>query len=217
MARKSRSDAALVFSYLALRKAIGILGTALPFVLFLGGEAIFGNGIQSSLSYYYHTGMRDVFVGTLFAIGFFLLSYQGYEKADRIAGILACVFAVCVALFPTALHSSPAGPERTISAVHLASAAAFFCTLIFFSMYLFTKTNPRKKPTKQKLQRNNVYRSCGVIMAMCIVLTGIYAAFPEVQAALAGTQPIYWLESTAIVAFGISWLVKGEAILKDKG
>lgn len=41
---------------------------------------------------FYHTGMRNVFVGTLCAIGFFLLSYKGYESSDDIAGDLGCVF-----------------------------------------------------------------------------------------------------------------------------
>lgn len=40
--------------------------------------------------------MRDTSVGMLFAIGFFLLSYQGPGRADRMAGILACVFAAGV-------------------------------------------------------------------------------------------------------------------------
>ena len=29
-------------------------------------------------------------------------------------------------------------------------------------------------------------------------------------------DPMFWLESLAVVAFGISWLTKGEAILKDE-
>src|SRR5512143_1409059 len=98
---KQQKDSTLVFSYLTLRKAIGALGLALPFVLSFGAFLIFHQPVQNSISHYYWTGMRDVFVGMLFAIGFFLLSYQGYERADRIAGILACVFAVGVALFPT--------------------------------------------------------------------------------------------------------------------
>jgi len=28
--------------------------------------------------------------------------------------------------------------------------------------------------------------------------------------------PIFWLEGIAVIAFGVSWLTKGEAILKDK-
>lgn len=28
-------------------------------------------------------------------------------------------------------------------------------------------------------------------------------------------DPVFWLESVAVWAFGWSWLIKGEAILKD--
>ena len=101
MEKNANQELSLVFSYLELRKAIGILGMALPFAVSLGAGILFRTGVQSSISSYYHTGMRDVFVGTLFAIGFFLLSYKGYERSDDLAGDLACIFAVGVALFPT--------------------------------------------------------------------------------------------------------------------
>src|SRR5712671_5197551 len=91
----------LVISYLALRKAVGIIGIALPFVLAFGKILLDGPGIQSSVSAYYYTGMRDVFVGSLCAIAVFLMSYRGYERKDDIAGDLACVFALGVALLPT--------------------------------------------------------------------------------------------------------------------
>jgi len=29
-------------------------------------------------------------------------------------------------------------------------------------------------------------------------------------------NPLFWLETLAILAFGVSWIVKGEAILKDE-
>jgi len=217
MTTKLSNESPLIFSYLSLRKAVGILGTALPFVLFLGGWIIFQTGIQPSISSYYHTGMRDVFVGTLCAIGVFLLSYKGYEHADNIAGNLTCLFAVGVALFPTAPTGAESGVAKTIGIIHLVFAALFFLTLIYFSLVLFTKTNPRKKPTPRKLQRNNVYKACGYIMAVCIFLSAVYYLLPGDLAAIIGKyNPIYWLEAAAIVTFGISWLTKGEAILKDE-
>ena len=85
MEEKLGSGKSLVFSYLTLRKTIGILGTSFPFVLYLGALIIFRTGIQSSISSYYHTGMGDVFVGTLCVIGFFLLSYKGYKRIDNVA------------------------------------------------------------------------------------------------------------------------------------
>src|SRR6266852_8308761 len=81
----------LVLSYLGLRKAVGIIGFALPFVL-----AIAGPGIQGSISCYYYTDMRNVLVGSLCAIGVFLMSTRGYDLRDEIAGRLACVFAIGV-------------------------------------------------------------------------------------------------------------------------
>jgi hypothetical protein len=46
--------------------------------------------------------LRGVLAGSLWAIGIFLMSYRGYQKRDEMAGRLACVFALGVALFPTA-------------------------------------------------------------------------------------------------------------------
>ena len=80
MGKKSENQLSLVFSYLTLRKTIGLLGIVFPFLLCLGGLIVFKTGIQYSISSYYHTGMRDVFVGTLCIIGFFLLSYRGYDR-----------------------------------------------------------------------------------------------------------------------------------------
>jgi hypothetical protein len=42
------------------------------------------------------------------------------------------------------------------------------------------------------------------------------ALLPEsVAAPVKKLDPLFWLESGAIVAFGISWLTKGEILLKD--
>ena len=77
----------LVISYLTLRKAVGILGIALPFLLAFGGMLLDRKyGVHSSISGYYYTGMRNVLVGTLCAIGTFMMSYRGYERRDDLAG-----------------------------------------------------------------------------------------------------------------------------------
>src|ERR671933_275348 len=91
----------VVISYLNLRRAIGLLGMGLPLVLVLGKLLGDGGGLLESISDYYYSSMRNVFVGTLWAIGIFLFSYRGYERKDDIAGTLACLAAIGVALFPT--------------------------------------------------------------------------------------------------------------------
>lgn len=217
MEERSANNDYLVVSYLALRKAIGLLGVSYPLVLSLGAMLIFHTPIQRSISAYHHTGLRDVFAGTLWAIGVFLLSYKGYGRADDIAGNLGCIFAVGVTLFPTLpLVGVASTNEIWFGHLHQAFAAAFFLTLIYFSLFLFTKTHPGGTPTQRKLQRNLIYKVCGYTMAVCILLIVIYYRLTGSAASLFQPyNPVLWLESIAIVAFGFSWLTKGEAILKD--
>jgi hypothetical protein len=208
-------NGSLVISYLDLRKAIGIIGTALPFVLAFGNILVEGPGIQDSISSYYHTGMRDVFVGSLCAIAVFLMSYRGYERKDDIAGDLACVFALGVALFPTTPDVNITPRDNIIGALHLLFAAGFFLTLAFFSLVLFRKTDPTRAPTRGKLKRNAVYTLCGYTILVCLAFI-VVVAFLSSDSPVKRLDPVFWLEAAAIVAFGVSWLTKGEAILKDE-
>jgi len=206
----------LIFSYLELRKTIGTLGMLLPVVVAAGAYYLFHRPIQGSISSYYYTGMRDVFVGILWAIGFFLYSYRGYDRADNIAGNLAGLFAVLVSLFPTAPDTLTARSALVIGNLHLVFATGFFGTLIYFSLFLFTLTNANKESTPEKLKRNIVYRICGYTMAACIVLVAVYYAFFDNPAlGLTALHSVFWLEAIAIVAFGFSWFTKGEAIFWD--
>jgi len=217
MSKSNGNATSLVFTYLEVRRTIGILGILFPFILLVGALILFQTGIQSSISNYYHTGMRDVFVGMLFVIGFFLLAYRGYERADNIAGNLGCIFAVGVALFPCTPDVGATSTDHIIGYVHLAFAILFFLTLIYISLFLFTKTNPDRTPTKRKLQRNIVYKTCGYVMIVCIVLIFVYLILPDTIASFfEPLNPVYWLETFMVLAFGISWVTKGEAILKDE-
>lgn len=208
----------LVISYKFLRVTVGALGMAMPLILYTGGKLIFGLGVRESLSAYYHTGMRDVLVGILFALGVFLLSYKGYGRADDIAGNLACFFAIGVALFPTLREGETSEIAKRISIVHHVFAASFLLTLTYFALFLFTKSN--KKPSEMtplKRIRNTVYRTCGGVMLLSILLLAIYFLTQGgVGPFLGSSVPIFWLETVAVVAFGVSWFVKSEVILKDE-
>ena len=69
-----------------------------------------------------------------------------------------------------------------------------------------------------KMKRNRIYQSCGIIMMTCIVLMAIYNMVPTAPPSALGTyRPIFVLETVAILAFGFSWLIKGETFFKDEG
>jgi hypothetical protein len=88
--------------------------------------------------------------------------------------------------------------------------------LAYFSIFLFTKKEP--KPTKMKLKRNKIYRICGYIILGCILIMAVIFLLERLNRgqSLKKYDPIIWLETIALWAFGISWLVKGNTILTDK-
>jgi hypothetical protein len=217
--QKPDADDSLVLSYLSLRTAVGIIGFSLPFVLALGKILLAGGGIEPSLSHYYYTNMGDVFVGSLCAIGVFLMSTRGYPEPkftaksagqDRVIGVLASIFAVGVALVPT---NQDEQHLTGMGYLHLAFAGLLFLLLAYFCLKLFRQTSGN--PTRKKLQRNIVYLICGWTILACIGLIGI-AALPPIRPLVEPLNPRFWLESVAVLAFGFAWLTKGEAILKDE-
>lgn len=199
-----------VLSYIGLRRSVGVIGIALPFVLALGNLLLTGEELRSSISSYYYTGMRDVFVGSLCAVGVFLFCYRYEQTDDRLANVAGAA-AVGVALFPTRPDGPVTGPESVAGVLHLAFATVFFLCLAWFSLVLF----PRGTPGPRKAVRNAVYRTCGVAILACLalaVLTGLLLP-DELARDLHG---LFWLESLAIVAFGVSWFVKGDTVLRDR-
>ncbi|AXB42915.1 DUF998 domain-containing protein [Amycolatopsis albispora] len=204
------SQLSLVHSYLFLRRAVGVIGLALPVVLIAGKLLIEGGDLLPSISGYYHSVMRGVFVGAMCAVGTFLFSYRGHDRIDDLCGDVAAVAAIGVALFPIA-GPDPTPGQRVVETVHVVCAAVFFVTLAVFSLFLFTRTGG--EPTRRKTWRNRVYRTCGVVMLVCLVLIALEGLWLADE--LAALKPVLWLESLAIFAFGVAWWIKGETLLRD--
>ncbi len=218
----------LVLSYLTVRLLIGVLGFLLPLILILG-SFLFGScrEIQPSISDYYHTNMRDLFIAYMGALSIFLLSYKGYDLTDRIVSALAGIFGLTLALFPTWLDLDPitgqpricniwcsVNPSLTVGYIHLIASGLFILSLAIFSLFLFTKGETT--PTPQKLIRNKIYTISGYIMLICLGLIIVFFLLPDsVRTQLQQYNPIFWLETIAFMAFGFAWLVKGEFLLKD--
>lgn len=223
----------IVLSYLALRRSLGVLGLALPIMLILGALAL-RRPVEPTISDFYYTEMADLFVGTLAAIGVFLYAYKGYPKrpgervSDLVIARTAGLAAIVTALVPTLPPAPGECPlfqcligVRAASMIHLGAAAVFFAMLAVFCLVQFPKTAEGGVPTPQKLRRNRIYRGCGSVLLIAMAGIVIHAAIlPEaLRARLDRYSLVFLLESLGIWAFGISWLVKGEAIamLNDPG
>ncbi len=191
----------LVRSFLFLRTGIGIIGVALPIVLIFGKMLLERHlGILDSMSAYYQSVMRDVFVGSLWAIGIFLICYR-YDHLDDLASTIAGVSAIVVALFPN-------------PPVHQLSAACFFVILALMAIFLFRRTD-QEKLKRRKQQRNTAYLICGIAIVLFLVLIVVVNFLPG-NSWLQPLHPILVLEALASFTFGFAWFVKGGTfILKD--
>ena len=158
-------------TYLELRKAVGFVAIGLPFGVVLP-RLILRHTLEGSISAYYYTSSRDLFVGSLCAIAMFLLCCRGFDNKDLIAGGLAALFALGVAFFPT----KPEDATPTASAighVHVIAATLLFSTLAVFCLWLFKMTAQGVYVTRKKVARNRVYTVCGLIIVGSMVAIGM--------------------------------------------
>ena len=225
MSTTTEANKSLLISFLTLRRTIGYLGIGLPLILVAGSAVIANCGqVQPSISAYYHTVMRDVFVAVISMIAIFLFTYKGYDQYDKISCKLASIFAMGVAFFPTGIEELEvcvvnyelAASSRLIGQLHLFFACCFFLTISYISIGLFTKTN-KKVLSITKQRRNLIYRVSGYLIIACLVAIAIYwwvilDMFPGSK----NLRLVFFLETIALIAFGVSWLIKGQFILKDE-
>lgn len=215
----------------SLRKIIGVLGMALPLLLY-GGLAIFC-GITSplpSISHYYYTRVDSIFIIVISLMAIFLIVYKGKEPIDFWVSSIAGIFAFCVLLFPTDNISTPCiiGKDAAVSCLenndfreyfHFISAAIFLLSLAYMALCLFTQSD--KIPSKRgypKIMRNRIYRTCGVVMilAILVVAIGMQTFYPIISPTFYEANHLtFWMETVAVEAFGVAWFIKGDTFWKD--
>lgn len=210
----------VVKSYYRVRQALGYLGIALPFLLIVTGLTSNAR-LEPSVSDFFHTLNRDIFVGTMTAISIFLLVYDGYERSDgewlsdNYITTIAGIAGLGVAFFP---NESPSGQMTTLTQqfvgigispfVHYTSCLVFFYCMGHICMFKFSKTS--------NLARRKWYRTCGwIILASGILVGGVsylkLAGSTEVKQVVLNYNLVFWIEAVGVWAFSSAWLVKGHA------
>jgi hypothetical protein len=216
--RRTSQANELVISYLVLRKLVGWIGMLLPFALMIGNAAM-NAARPDSMSGYYYTPMRNVFVGALCALGVFLVAYDGYDNVDRWITNIAGLCAIGVAFCPT----KPSGPVSTWQNVagyaHVVFAICTFTALGLMALR-FAKDDrtpaapavPAPAGTQPAASRleDIAYRVCGLMIFACVVLAVASNFLPS--PVFASWPVLFILEATAVLAFGVSWFVKGTTL-----
>jgi hypothetical protein len=196
------------------RRFVGVFGMFLPLILlttpvFRETPPLAGWPPLGSVSAYYYTGGNAVFAGVLVALSFLLLTYKGYDnkryRMDRTVGIVAGLAAFLVAFFPTGRPDGiPYFAWSTDGAhlVHNIAAGVLFSAFAVFALVLFPYSED-ETTLKERLQdpRNVAYYVCGIAIVLGIIWTLVNALVLQ--------RSIFWPETVALVAFAVSWLVKG--------
>jgi thiol:disulfide interchange protein len=206
-----------VRSYLIMRLFVGALGVALPLMLvFVDGLAFDGDPFpRDSLSAYYYSGVRELFVGTLCATAVFLVTYKVAELSlDNTLSTLAGAAALVVALFPTGRDAgddialTPLQDrlgEGVVQTIHFVAAATFIVSLGVITYFFGVREGarpPREGNRSPAFWRSYHWACAGTIAAALEwILVTMLAGWPRTSLLIG--------EALSVWAFGASWLAKG--------
>jgi hypothetical protein len=162
----------LLVSYHKLQQTVGWIALLMPIVVRVLAFAYDKIFTTNSISAYYYTDLRDVFVGSLVVGGLLLAFFRTDDRKDRWIAIIAGLSAVGIALFPMdiaagvlaspdtanaeaeaklvqALREGPHGPLG----YHFVFVGVFFLLTFYLVTFRFRANTPAN-PTRQKQQRN---------------------------------------------------------------
>lgn len=211
----NRDTSRYVRSYLIMRVFIGVLAVALPPMLVLGDGIGFDADPfpRGSLSSYFYSGMREIFVGALSATAVFLVTYKVAERhLDNTLSSLAGVAVLGVAVFPTttsrAVELTPLQErwgESLVGGIHYASAAVFIGSLAVISFFFGVREGARPARPGKRSPRfwRNYHWACagGIAAAIAFIVVAELIGWPP-KSLLIGQWAAVW-------GFGASWLMKG--------
>jgi hypothetical protein len=190
-------------TYFGLRWGLVALAAAFPLLLWWGGAKFYGIPLQNSMSAYYLTGMRDWFVGILFAVAACLYLYKGLSERENYLLNTAGLFAVGIAVNP--LNWQPEWLPKGWRP-HDIFAVSFF-VMIALSCWLCQDDSlalglvPPHRVARYRFK----YAATGVALvalpAVAVLInSGVFARGFETS--------IFWVEAVAIWVFGFYWYTK---------
>jgi len=199
----------ITLTYVNLRVGMAILAFSLPVILALW-SVLTRQSLLPSISAYYHTPMRDLFVGVLVAIGACLYLYKGFSDKENKALNCAGIFAIGVAFLPTCLPEFAGMTEQTcdqgvrgvVKWLHRISAFLFFVPVAYVSTFRGKDTVELIDDEQVKSKYLKLYRLIGPLMIVLPILAAVYFF------TMGSESTVFYVETAAIWAFALFWLTK---------
>jgi len=216
--------------------AVGLIGLFMPWVVRLVGYVSECITNQPTVSSYYYTSSRDLFVGSLFAIGILIICSRIGNQLERILFFLCGIGAFLIGLCPTTpdfpanimdavgAHSSavyatnvyvPQGPQLIWGSrisFHTLGVALLFGSGLVMTAFVFRRNSLNPDVSQQvRVLRNRVYLVCAGVMLVCAALLLVFNLPGNAHLA----QWTFYPESFYITAFGYAFLVKAQVLLPN--
>jgi peptidoglycan/LPS O-acetylase OafA/YrhL len=185
-----------------IKLIVGVIAITLPFLTWYFSD---GGLTSISASYYQDGWSHSIFIGFLFAIGAFLLAYNGRSRPEMLLSKIAAVAGLLVALYPCGCD----GHDVRVPYVHYIAAAVMFLVLAGFCYIFFQRA--RHKGFAEAKSRAVIYAVCGLTILISIgvlAVNGIRHQGREDQF----RDLVFAGEAVALVAFGISWLTASHCL-----
>jgi hypothetical protein len=209
------SERQYVRSFMIMRIGSGLLAFVLPLLLVGIGWWLDDDPVPlGSLSEYYYSGAREVFVGVLCALAVFLLAYKVIELSlENILSMLAAALVVVVVAFPTGAprRITDLTPlqeelgESFVETVHFLAAAAFIGALAVISFFFGVREARR---AQSGMLSPAFWRRWHFGCALAIVVAIVWILV-TLRAEWAPDNSLFYGEVVAVWAFAASWLTKG--------
>jgi len=197
-------------TYINLRIGIAVIGAVLPLLLWGGGALTGQKTLLASMSAYYYTPLRDVFVSALVTIGVFLYLYKGFSTKENWALNLGGAFAVGVAMIAT---TAPDGVPALWSKLHAAFAVAFFLCIAYVAVFRAKDTLSLLEDPQKIRRLRTIYRALGIGMIVS-PLTAVVLAY-TLEPHSRGRSLNFFVEAVAIWMFAAYWLTKSRELSQN--
>jgi hypothetical protein len=185
-------------TYFNLRFGFGLLGAALPLILLFAG-LLMGLGLLGSISAYYDSDLRNVFVGVLVATGVCLFLYKGFSRQENLALDCAGICLVLVAFVPSSSNET----------VHVISAVLFFLFIAYVSIVRANDTLFLIGDNESERRFMAIYIVLGIAM-----IVSPLAAIAFAQSVGYVWSVVFWIEAFAMWAFAAYWILKSVELKK---
>jgi len=206
-----------------------VISFIMPFATALLSHFVGNSPYTLSISAYYYSVARDIFVMALAVGAVLLISYSGRDTSECVTATVAGIMALLIALFPMdravalielAIPPNPAPSETFVEllfpnfhpVVHNTSASIFFSLTAVLCFLFARQPDARRRSGGEPNLLNQVLagatdgvsnaRSRPYILCGLIVVFGLLSALIN---SLAGWG-IYWTEVIMLFGFCLCWL-----------